>query len=103
MLALDFSDLIDSEWPLIARIYADDVYRSQYNIYLSEVVSNAFEPSSIQSTYDYYSTLIAPYATTELSGYSFLESDNDFYNAVDTLKSHASNRATAVSDYLNNQ
>ncbi len=102
-LALNFSDLTSSQWPLIAKIYADDVYRAQYNIYLSEVISNAFESSSIQATYDYYSTLIAPYATAELSGYSFLENDSDFYNAVNTLKSHATSRATAVSTYLNNQ
>ncbi len=102
-LALDFSDLSNSEWPLIAKIYADDVYKAQYDLYLSEVISDAFETSSIQATYDYYSTLIAPYATTELSGYSFLESDSDFYNAVDTLKSHATSRATAVSTYLNSQ
>ena len=102
-LALDFSDLSNSEWPLIAKIYADDVYKAQYDLYLSEVISYAFETSNIQATYDYYSTLIAPYATTELSGYSFLESDSDFYNAVDTLKSHATSRATAVSTYLNSQ
>ena len=102
-LALDFSDLSNSEWPLIAKIYADDVYKAQYDLYLSDVISDAFETSSIQATYDYYSTLIAPYATTELSGFSFLESDSDFYNAVDTLKSHATSRATAVSTYLNSQ
>lgn len=102
-LALDFSDLSNSEWPLIAKIYADDVYKAQYDIYLAEVISFAFETSSIQATYDNYSSLIAPYATTELSGYSFLQSSNDFYNAVDTLKSHATSRATAVSTYINNQ
>lgn len=102
-LALNFSNMTSSQWPLISKIYADDVYRAQYNIYLSEVISYAFETSSMQATYDYYSSLIAPYATTEISGYSFLESDNDFYNAVNTLKSHATSRATAVSSYLNSQ
>uniref|UniRef100_UPI0033655441 CotH kinase family protein n=1 Tax=Candidatus Albibeggiatoa sp. nov. BB20 TaxID=3162723 RepID=UPI0033655441 len=102
-VALDFSDMNASEWPLIAKIYADDEYKARYDYYLSEVITNAFETSSIQATYDYYSGLIEPYATSELAGYSFLKSSDDFYNAVDTLKSHATSRATAVSSYLNSQ
>lgn len=102
-LALDFSNLDESEWPLIAKIYADDVYRVIYNSYLAEVMSFAFETSTMQSTYDTYSKLIEPYAIAELAGYSYLESDSDFYNAVDVLKSHAIDRASAVSSYLNGQ
>ena len=26
----------DAEWPLIARIYADEAYRARYNTYLGE-------------------------------------------------------------------
>ena len=102
-LVLDFSDLANSEWPLIAKIYADDVYKTRYDSYVSEVISDAFETSSMQTTYDTYSTMIESYATSELPGYSFLRSPNDFYNAVDTLKSHATSRATAVTTYINNQ
>lgn len=102
-LALGFSDLTDSEWPLIAKIYADDVSKAQYDLYLSDAISDAFETRSIQATYDNYSALIGPYATMELPGYSFLESDSDFYTAVNTLKLHSSSRATAVNTYLNSQ
>ncbi|EDN71387.1 spore coat protein H [Beggiatoa sp. PS] len=102
-LALDFSDMNAAEWPLIANIYADEVYKVRYDNYLSEVIAGAFETSSIQATYDNYATLIAPYATTELAGYSFLESSDDFYTAVETLKSHATSRAEAVNSYLNSQ
>lgn len=100
-LALDFSDLSNSEWPLIAKIYGDDVYKAQYDTYLSEVISDAFETTSMQTSYDTYSTLIESSATTEVPGYSFLNGPNDFYNAVNTLKSHATSRASAVSTYLN--
>jgi spore coat protein CotH len=102
-LALDFYNLNESEWPLIAKIYADDVYKERYNSYLENVISGAFETASIQETYDNYAALIEPYATTELSGYSFLNSADDFYDAVDTLIYHAQSRANAVSDYLYNQ
>ena len=102
-LALDFSNLVDSEWPLITKIYADDVYKARYNLYLADVVANAFEVSSMQASYDYYSGLIAPYATTEVAGFSFLQNANDFITAVEALKTHASSRAAAVDTYLNTQ
>ncbi|MDB4223795.1 CotH kinase family protein, partial [Granulosicoccus sp.] len=102
-LALDFGNLDGNEWPLIAKIYADDVYKARYNILLAEVIANAFETSSMQAAYDNYSALVAPYATTELPGYTFLRSGDDFYNAIDELKAHVSARAAAVSAYLNGQ
>lgn len=102
-LALDFSDLNSNEWPLIGKIYSDDVYKAQYGLYLSEVISETFETNSMQATYENYSQLIAPYATTELSGYSFLNNSDSFYVAVEELKAHATSRASAVSTYLNSQ
>lgn len=102
-LALDFADLESNSWPLIEELYADEIYKAQYDSYLTEVIVDAFETSATQSLYDYYSNLIEPYATTERSGYSFLESTSDFYNAIAELKTHAADRDTAVEDYLSNQ
>ncbi|AZG72247.1 CotH kinase family protein [Shewanella livingstonensis] len=102
-LALDFSDLNSNSWPLISKLYADDVYRDRYNQLLLEVISDAFETNKMQASYNTYSALIAPYATTEVSGYSFLESSSDFYRAIDELIEHAEDRATAVESYLDNQ
>jgi spore coat protein H len=102
-LPLDFSGLSSSQWPLIGYLYADEVYKAQYNEYVQEVVDGAFDVNTIQSQYATYSTLIEPYATTELDGYSFLNSSSDFQTAVSTLNSHVVSRATAVSNYLNGQ
>ncbi|ASJ76352.1 CotH kinase family protein [Granulosicoccus antarcticus] len=102
-LALDFSDLDSAQWPLIAKIYADDVYKARYDLLLSEVMSLAFETSSIRAKYDNYSSLVSPYVTAELPGYSFLSNSSDFTPAIDALKSHATSRATAVESYLNSQ
>ncbi|MFK8017885.1 MAG: CotH kinase family protein [Gammaproteobacteria bacterium] len=102
-LALDFSNISTGSWPLIEKIYADEIYRAQYNAYMLEVIGGAFETSSIQALYDTYRLLIEPYATTERSGYSFLESTADFASAVSTLKTHASSRDAAVASYLNGQ
>ncbi|WOI36341.1 CotH kinase family protein [Alteromonas sp. CI.11.F.A3] len=102
-LNLDFSNLSSSSWPLISKLHADDVYKARYNDYLLEVIGDAFETNTIQATYDSYSALIEPYATTELSGYSYLESASDFYNAVQQLNEHAQERSEAVDTYLDSQ
>ncbi|MBU3001973.1 CotH kinase family protein [Paraglaciecola arctica] len=102
-LALDFSGLDIDSWPLIGKIYTDEIYKARYDELLLEVISSAFETNSILATYDQYSALIEPDATSEVSGYSFLESDNDFYQGVEYLNQHAEQRAEAVFDYLNNQ
>ena len=102
-LNLDFSNLDSSNWPLIAKLYADDVYKTRYNDYVLAVIGDSFNTNSMQAAYDSYSALIEPYATTEISGYSYLESSNDFYNAVEQLNQHAQSRAEAVEAYLNSQ
>lgn len=101
-LALDFSNLSANDWPLISNIYADDIYRAKYQEYLLEVIGDAFETSNTQALYDTYAALIEPYATTERDGFSFLNGPNDFFNAITDLKDHASDRATAVDNYLQN-
>ena len=99
-LPLDFSGLNSSEWPLIGYLYQDDVYKAQYDTYVQEIVDDAFNVSNIQSQYATYSALIEPYATTEISGYTFLNNSSDFQNAVNELNSHVVQRANAVSNYL---
>ena len=102
-LALDFSNLDAESWPLIGKIYADETYRAQYNAYLLEVIENAFETNATQALYDYYSSLVRPYATTEKKGYSFLDRAEDFYRAISELKVHATSRDMEVYSYLNAQ
>ncbi len=102
-LALDFSNLDSAGWPLISKLYADEVYRAQYDAYLSEVMSDAFETSRIQALYETYADLIKPAATAELPGFTFLEGEDDFANAIDALIDHAASRADAVNAYLGGQ
>ena len=100
-LALDFSDLNVTEWPLIGYLYEDVAYRVQYDAYLQEVVDNAFSVGTMQAKYATYGTLVEPYANLEVSGYTFLSLSSDFQAAINQLNSHVSARATAVSSYLN--
>ncbi len=98
---LNFSNVNATNWPLIGNIYADATYKAQYDAYLQEVIDGAFETTAIQAKYDIYADLIEPYATTERTGYTFLNSSSDFSRAITELKTHASSRATAVLNYLN--
>lgn len=100
-LNLDFSNLQSGNWPLIEYLYADEVYRATYNAYVQETMEGPFEVSAMQALYDNYAALIEPYATSEVSGYTFLRSAGDFQQAVNTLRQQVSNRATAVLNYLN--
>ncbi len=102
-LALDFANLQANGWPLIERIYADEIYKAGYDYYLLEVIGQAFETGTTQALYDTYSYLVEPWATTELAGYSFLNGANDFYSAISELKAHAASRDSAVEAYLSEQ
>ncbi len=98
--ALDFSDVSSTQWPLIGYLYADDIYKAQYDTYVQEIVDGAFNVSTIQSQYATYSALIEEYATSEIDGYTFLNSSSEFQTAVNELNSHVTERATVVSNYL---
>lgn len=100
-LALDFSDISDSQWPLIGYLYQDEVYKAQYDKYVEEVIGRSFNSSSIQSQYATYAALVEPYATSEVSGYTFLNSSSDFQIAIDQLNAHVISRTTAATSYLN--
>jgi len=99
-LNLDFSNLSEN-WPLIEYLYKDEVYKAKYDAYVQETINGPFETSYIQGVYDTYSALIEPYAISEITGYTFLNSSSSFYSEITALKSHAANRTAAVNDYLN--
>lgn len=99
-LNLNFSDMSSNDWPLIGYMYADEKYREIYDNYVQETVEGPFETSYIQNVYARYSSMIEPYATSEISGYTFLRSSQDFYQAISSLDQHAATRASAVSQYL---
>lgn len=99
-LPLNFTGLSASEWPLIGYLYADDVYKAQYDAYVQETVNGVFNPSTMQATYAQHAALIEPYATTEQEGYTFLNNSGEFQSAVNGLMSHVSQRAESVNNYL---
>ena len=99
--SLNFSGLSASQWPLIGYLYQDEVYKDIYDAYVQETIDNAFNESTIQALYTTYASLIEEYATSEVSGYTFLNSSSDFQSAVNQLKTHVTSRKTAAESYLN--
>ncbi len=102
-LPLDFSGMDFFRWPVIGFLYMDPVYRSQYNNFVRETVEGVFSINRMQSLYSEYSSLIEPYATSEIEGYTFLNSTADFYRTVSELNLHVVERAAAVEQYLSKQ
>ena len=98
--ALNFSGLSSSQWPIIGNMYADAVYKAKYDTYVQEVIDGAFNETTMQSLYTTYGALIEQYATSEVSGYTFLNNSSAFQSAINTLKSHVSSRKSAVESYL---
>ncbi|WP_166384540.1 CotH kinase family protein [Polaribacter sp. 11A2H] len=99
-LPLDFSGLNAAQWPLIGYLYQDEVYKAKYDVYVKEVVEGAFNETTIQNLYSTYASLIEEHATSEISGYTFLNNSSEFQTAVNQLKSHVTSRKTAVENYL---
>ena len=101
-LSINFSNLNDSQWPLIGYMYADETYKTQYDTYVQETIDNAFNTSTIQAKYATYSALLEPYATTEVEGFTFLNSSSDFQIAINELNNQVLERTSTASSYLNN-
>ena len=97
-LALDFSNIESDAWPLIEKIMADDVYKEKYDLYVSEVMTSAFEAGVMQDLYDYYEAMVEDYAIAEETGYTFL--NGVYSDAINELKVHATERNSAAVAYL---
>ncbi len=91
---------VGNNWPLISYLMDVEEYQTQYESYLRQFADEVFTVSKMQSLYDEYYNLLKDYAYAEESGYSFLNSNSDFDNGINTLKSHVASRRSQLSTYL---
>lgn len=89
-------DEVGENWPLISYLAADEVYYARYVDYVGQVVESAFNPESMEATYNALSDLLRPYAVQEVSS-------NAFDAAVADLIAHADSRYAAVQSFLASQ
>ena len=58
---------VGANWPLISYLVADEVYHAQYVDYVAQVAESAFNPDSMEATYQALFDLIRPYAVKEVN------------------------------------
>lgn len=97
---LELSLIVTTSWPLIKYIIEQSEYDAQYEYYLQEFIDKVFVSATMSEIYSEYYTLLKSYAYAEEKGRTFLSSSAAFDAAVTTLKTHASSRNTAVTNYL---
>ncbi len=96
-------DEVDTRWPVIRYLLDDEVYRAQYVTYVETFIDTVFEPEELARTYRELAALVEPSVLAENEGYTFLRSDAAFYNAIDALIAHASDRYEAAATYVAGQ
>ncbi len=87
---------VGANWPLISYLVADEVYHAQYVDYVAQVAESAFNPDSMEATYQALFDLIRPYAVKEVN-------TTAFDTAVADLINHADSRYAAVQSFLASQ
>lgn len=99
-MSLSLSE-VSSSWPLIHYLMDENEYEEIYQSYAQQFVEGVFNPADMVDTYSEYYNLLKDYAYAEETGYTFLESDSDFDQAVAELKTHVQSRYNAVQFYIN--
>ena len=95
VLSLSLEEVGDN-WPLISYLMADEVYQAQYVAYVEQVAETAFNPATMETTYQELYDLIQPYAVSESDGMTFDA-------AVSDLVDHTYDRYEAVQGFLASQ
>lgn len=99
-LSLSLSE-VGNDWPLIRYLMDVDEYEQIYKDYTLQFINEVFIPSDMITTYEGYYQLLKEYAYAEESGYTFINNDSDFDQAVEALKTHVQSRNNAVLSYVN--
>jgi spore coat protein H len=94
---------IDTYWPLVQLLLADDVYRQEYEDALRMVLDGPLAQDAVFAMIDAYHALVAPYVVgpAAVEDYPFTtcvpaNTCAEFETSVDTLKAHVEARRAAV-------
>lgn len=91
---------VGSNWPLIRYLMDVDEYQQVYKDYLLEFSQDVFTTEKMIALYSQYQDLLQEYAYAESSPYTFIHSDAAFDAAIDEMKQHVQERASAIQSYL---
>jgi len=99
-LSMSLSE-VGNNWPLIRYLMDFDAYEQVYKGYTLQFIEEVFIASDMVTTYSSYYELLKEYAYSEESGYTYINYDSNFDQAVAALKTHVQSRNNAVLSYIN--
>ncbi len=91
---------VGTNWPLIRYLKDIEEYNELYELYLQQFIDDVFIPAELTATYQQYYELLKDYAYAEETGYTYIQYDSEFDQAVETLKTHVETRNSVVNAYL---
>lgn len=97
---------VSDQWPLISYLIDDENYYQMYLEYVNELVDGVFSVDHAEELCREAHDLIEPYVVGEngeQEGYTFLNSDYNFYDALDDLFEHIEERVAAALSFLSEQ
>jgi spore coat protein CotH len=97
---------VNTRWPLINYLAADEVYYQKYVGYVADTITNVFTPEKMEETFSYYHALIQSYvigADGEQKGYTHLASDRAFETSLAALNQHVAERVRLAQEFLNSR
>jgi spore coat protein H len=98
-----FQDRVNMSWPLIRYLMDDPVYRAAYRQHVEELLNTVFASSRLAARLQTEYARIAPYVVGpdgEQPGRTFLQSPEQFTQAVASLAAYAQTRPAAVRQAL---
>ena len=99
-LSFSMSEVSD-DWPLISFLIEIPEYQEIYENHLQDFIDGPFMTEKVSATYSSLDLIISTSATSEVTDYTFLINSGSYSSAVSQIKTHASQRKTAVQAYLN--
>ena len=100
-----FHNNVNASWPLIRYLMDDPIYRAAYRGYVEELLNTVFEPSRLTARLQAEYARIAPYVVGpegEQPERSFLQSPEEFTQAVTSLLTYVQTRAATVRQAVGN-
>ncbi len=91
-------DEVDADWPLIARVAEDPVYKARYLEHLADLTDTVFTEAAVQARAEALQAQIADAVAEEAAPYTHLSRYSDFTGALDASDGVVTRVTTARAD-----
>jgi len=97
------SQEVGNNWPLIRYLIDDPVYKALYVTFVEETINGAFGTEKTKARFKNLQDMIRPYvvgAEGEITGYTLLNSSDDFGKSLDILYKHVETQHEEANKFL---